>query len=188
MTDRRFSGSANPSRPVVVLGPQRHHPGVAKAVADLGVGGGPLVVVTAGWEERESEDDELVTALADPNAGNVPGSVVNLALFPRADEVYANHPALHQLMIERERRRKQLRDLYHLRLAPQLDGCRELLQRVGEEALDDLSSDATHGPEIEHAIDGVRELDRHHLRRITDLEIEIGDPLSGQGDLVDHPV
>ena len=188
MIKRRSDGAAPPPRPVVVLGPQRQHPGVAKAVADLGVVGGPLAVVTAGWEERESEDDELVKALADPNAGNVSGSVANLALFPRADEVYANHPALHELMTERERRRKQLRDLYHLRLAPQLNACRELLQRVGTDVLDDLSSDPTFGPEIEHAVAGVRELDRHHLQRVTDLEVEIGDRLSGRSDLVDHPV
>ncbi len=171
-------------RPVVLLGPQRHSPGVAKAVADLGLAGassGHLAVVTAGWEERESEDDELVQDLAT-------GPVVNLSLFPRADEVYAGHPALRELMAERERRRKQLRDLYHLRLAPQLDACRELISRIDVEALGELAVDPTYGPEIEHAIAGVRALDDHHLQRITELEREVADRLSGSGDLVDHPI
>ncbi|MDH3295960.1 MAG: hypothetical protein OER95_16710, partial [Acidimicrobiia bacterium] len=178
--------SSTSSRPVVLLGPQRENPGVAKAVADLGVTGGPLAVVTAGWEERESEDDELVEALAHSIGSG--DTVVNLLLFPRADDVYNHHPALRDLMTERERRRKQLRDLYHLRLAPQLGVCRDLLSRLEVEALGDLSADRLLGPEIEHAIAGVRELDRHHLHRIVELEHEVGGRMSGHGDLVDHPV
>ena len=43
---------------VVWLGPQRFRPSVAAALDALGVDG-PIAVVTAGWQEREAEVDEL---------------------------------------------------------------------------------------------------------------------------------
>ena len=168
-------------RPIILLGPQREQPGVAKAVADLGVLG-PLAVVTAGWEERELEDDELTRALERPRESN---QAINLSLFPRADEVFNHHPELRELMAEREIRRKMLRDLYHLRLAPQLAACRELLSKVDLDAHDRLP-DPLYDPEIEDAIEAVRRLDQHHLERISTLEAEMAERVAG--DHVDRPV
>ncbi len=146
-------------RPVVLLGPQRLQQSVSAAVADLGLGG-PLAVVTAGWEEREHEDSELARDLG--------GRTRNLGLFPRAEEVYVRDEAVHSLMLEREDRLRQLQDLYRLRLSPQLEACRTLLERT-----DPSDPDELHGPEIDSAIDGLRALDLHHLHRTTALEHEI---------------
>ena len=44
--------------PVVLLGPQRHCPTVRTTLDELGADG-PLAVISAGWEEREGEIDEL---------------------------------------------------------------------------------------------------------------------------------
>jgi len=43
---------------VLLLGPQRFEPTLASAVRSLGIDGA-IATVTAGWQERESEDDEL---------------------------------------------------------------------------------------------------------------------------------
>ncbi len=177
--------SPEPStRPVILLGPQRHQPGVGKAVADLGIVG-PLAVVTAGWEERELEDDELIRELERPHHAGGSNRTINLSLFPRADEVFNHHPRLRELMAEREIRRKMLRDLYHMRLAPQLEACRNLLSRV-DLAAHDRPDDPLHDPEIDDAIDAVRRLDDHHLARIGELEAEMAERFAGAD--VDHPV
>ncbi len=157
------------SEPVALLGPQRHYPRVAEVLDELGIDG-RLAVVTAGWEEREREDDELNRHLS--------GRTVNLALFPRTDEVLADDPGLQELVAERERRRRQLRDLYHLRLAPQLQACRALLNLVEPDELDRIDDDRIDenkvlGPEIEHALAAVRDLDAHHQARVAALDVEI---------------
>jgi enterochelin esterase family protein len=152
------------SEPVALLGPQRHYPRVAEVLDELGIDG-RVAVVTAGWEEREREDDELDQHLS--------GRTVNLALFPRTDEVLADDPGLQELVAERERRRRELRDLYHLRLAPQLQACRALLNLVEPEDLGRLHQDEVLGPEIEHALAAVRDLDAHHQARVAALDVEI---------------
>src|SRR5947207_8912415 len=50
---------------VVLLGPQRLKPTLVQAFRDLRVEG-PVAAVTAGWEEREEEIDELSEHLARP--------------------------------------------------------------------------------------------------------------------------
>ncbi len=171
-------------RPIILLGPQRQQPGVGKAVADLGILG-PLAVVTAGWEERELEDEELIRELERSQNQGGSHQTINLSLFPRADEVFTHHPALRELMAERENRRKMLRELYNLRLAPQLVACRELLNRVDLDA-HDRPDDPLYDPEIDDAIEGVRRLDDHHLARVSELEAEMAERFAG--DHVDHPV
>lgn len=146
-------------RRVVLLGPQHRTQIVARAVDDLGVDG-PLATITAGWEEREHEDEDLSLHLG--------GRTRNLGLYPRAEEVLLEDGVVRELLNERFHRMRDLRSLYHLRLAPQLKSCRELLART-----DPAAPDALHGPEIEGAIAGVRSLDENHLKRTAALEAEI---------------
>ena len=47
---------------LVLLGPQRFRPTLRRATESLGVEG-PVAVVTAGWQERESEDTEMARHL-----------------------------------------------------------------------------------------------------------------------------
>ena len=61
---------------IVLLGPQRLKPTAATIVEELGIEG-PIAAITAGWEERESEDDEL--------AEHFGGRTVNLKLHERAE-------------------------------------------------------------------------------------------------------
>jgi len=146
-------------RRVILLAPQGELPTVANAVADLGVDG-PVATVTAGWEERESEDADL--------AAHLPVETVNLRLYPRAEEVFRETPGVRALLFERYDRLRELQTLYRLRLGPQLEVCRELLART-----DLRSPDALHGPEIEDAIAVIRALDAHHLARAAALEEEV---------------
>ena len=148
-----------PERQIILLGPQRDKPTVKEAVERLGIDG-PVAIVTAGWEEREAEDTELREHLGRP--------VVTLGLWPRAEEVFHDDGEVRTLLYERHDRLRELSELYRLRLSPQLEACRALLAQT-----DPARPDALHGPEIEDAIESVRRLDQHHLRRTTELDQEI---------------
>lgn len=140
---------------IIMLGPQRTRPTVREAVESLGLAAGARVAaVTAGWEEREPEDLELGEHLG--------AGAINLKVFQRADDIYRSDPELHQAMRDRQDTLQKLQMLYRLRLSHALLAARELLQREDpDEALLD--------PEREAAIEAVREIDRHHLRRITEI-------------------
>lgn len=131
---------------VVMLGPQRFEPNLASTLDSLGCGE-PLAVVTAGWQEREEELDELTA--------HVGREVVNLALYRRAEVVTAQDPALGQALRERQERLHRLQELYRLRLAPALQAARMVLLRPGR---DDLLEQHRRA-----AIRAARTLDRQHV-------------------------
>ena len=54
---------AKAPRAVVLLGAQRFDPTLGEAVKDLGIKG-RIATITAGWQEREEEDDDLEEHLA----------------------------------------------------------------------------------------------------------------------------
>lgn len=149
-------------RPILLLGPQRLQPTVADAVASVDATLGDsardarIALVTAGWEEREEEDAELKSHLD--------GRGVNLQLFSRVEDVFERDQELLDAMAERHRIRRRLQDLYRVRLSYALDAARDLLR--GTES-DDLLDD-----ERVAAIEAVRELDRHHLERVRDVNRE----------------
>ncbi len=72
-------------RRVVLLGPQRFEPTLSATLDSLGCGE-PLAVVSAGWQEREEETEEL--------GAHVERELVNLRLYHRTDEVVAEDEAL----------------------------------------------------------------------------------------------
>ena len=146
-------------RRVVLLGPQVRDRIVNTAVRDLGVEGS-LATVTAGWEEREGEHAVLSSHLG--------GRTRNLGLYPRAEEVFTEDPGVRAILHERHDRLRELQTLYRLRLAPQLEACRDLFARTDPGAPDDL-----HGPEIDDAIVAIRTLDQHHLARTAALDDEM---------------
>ncbi len=120
----------------------------------LGIpGDARIAAVTAGWEEREPEDMELGEHLG--------GRVVNLRIFQRGDDVYQRDPELHEAMRLRHDTLRKLQEIYRLRLAHALEAAREVLAMEEDEEL--------MAPEREAAIEAVRELDRHHLRRVTEI-------------------
>ena len=80
------------NRRIALLGPQREHPSVHDAVETLAPAG-RVATVTAGWEEREAEDQELIDHLG--------RETVNLELFPRTEEIFERDPELFGAMQER---------------------------------------------------------------------------------------
>jgi len=143
-----------PSR-LVLLGPQRFNPAVREAVRSIGPVG-PLAVVTAGWQERESEDRELEEHVGCP--------VVDLMLYHRADDVFLRDRELAGALRERQEELRLLQDLYRLRLGHAIDAVSDLMQRNET------------GPLIEEqrsdALRAVRMLDRQHWRKLRQLHAE----------------
>ncbi len=145
--------------PIVVLGPQRLQPTLKDAIAELS-GFDPrrarYAVVTAGWEERENEDRELVEHLG--------GAVTNLRLFQRAEQVFREDHALFQALLRRHERQQKLQELYRLRLTHALDAARALLYRSNPEDDRELVE-----IELRSAIEEVRVLDAFHVQRVREL-------------------
>ena len=84
---------------------------------------GPVAVVTAGWQERESEDRELQEHLD--------CEVVDLKLYRRGEEIRAGDPALGSALRERQEYLQEMQELYLLRLGHALEAARELMHRSG---------------------------------------------------------
>jgi len=151
---------------VTLLGPQRLAPNVAETLHSLGVRG-PIATITAGWEERELEDDEL--------AEHCGGTTVNLQLWERTDRVFARDPELRQALWRRHDRLREMQRLYRLRLNHGMDAASEL---------SDLAVDPMlRNEEIHCAIDAVRKLDHEHLERVT----AIHDAFEAEVDVPNRP-
>lgn len=136
---------------ITLLGPQRLAPTLVDEVDRLAIDpAGSIVAITAGWQEREAEDDELRAHLKRP--------VENLMLHQRAEEIFAADPLLFRAHRARQDELRELQKLYRYRLDFALEPARELLRRQGNPAL--------LGPEQEAAIAAVRALDAAHLARI----------------------
>jgi len=139
-------------RRVVLIGPQRIDPTLKDAAASLGLHG-RVAAVTAGWEEREGEDQEMRDHLG--------MRVVNLRVYERAEQVYQRDPELFAAMRERHDHLRKLQELYRLRLVHALEASQELLRRGTPAGFEELM-----GPVVEDALEAVRELDRRHLAHI----------------------
>ena len=138
-------------RSLTLLGPQRLTPTLPEAVAAVGVdlspGQPPLATVTAGWQEREDEDADLVAALL--------GNTVNLRLYARVADIFERDPDLARAHRERGHRLRDIQTLYELRLGHAMDAVYELLRRTTEGWLID--------DEVESALGAVRALDERVL-------------------------
>ncbi|MEZ5962714.1 MAG: Type 1 glutamine amidotransferase-like domain-containing protein [Planctomycetota bacterium] len=148
--------------PVTLLGPQRLQPTLNHAVADVDrrVGGrGMLAVVTAGWEERELEIQEL-----DEHVG---GRALNLEVYCRVEDIFAHDKELLGLMRERHDTLRALQELYRVRLAHELAAVRDLYARADGQPGASLLE-----PEVDAAIEAVRVLDARHLARVDEVHRE----------------
>ncbi len=132
---------------ITLLGPQRHHPTVAPVLQELDLGKGDLAVVTAGWQEREGEIDEL--------ADHVQRPLNNLRLYERAESLFERHPQVFTAHRERQDRLQRLQRLHRLRLDFALEPARRLLRR--SQPLDLLEA------ERRDALESIRALDSHHV-------------------------
>ena len=140
---------------IILLGPQRR-PTVGALVRSLPPDG-PVATITAGWQEREPDDNELSALLGTRD--------VNLGLYRRwldtqdRDPEYARgERRLAEFMAERQ-------ELYLLRLDHALRAV-YALQRRGE------PDNALGGEALAEAIAAVRELDRAHLSHVNTMRGE----------------
>ena len=111
---------------------------------------GPIVVITAGWRDSEGEIDELREESGYP--------LEDLMLYRRAEEIFAQEPAIRALQHERQDKLIELQKLYRIRLSPTISAARKLMNTRADPELLRLEQRA--------AIAQVRALDQHHLRRI----------------------
>ncbi len=140
------------SAPIAVLGPQRHRPTLNQALEALGLAaGGPIATVTAGWEEREDEDQELHEHLW--------GRSVNLKLYARSDTALREDPELRAGVRWRTERLREAQELYRIRVAHALEAARELFRREPRANSADILAAERAG-----AIEALRTLDAEHER------------------------
>ena len=109
-------------RHVVLLGPQRLRPTVQDVLPRLVGATAPVAVVTAGWEEREGEIQEL--------REKVGREVRNLELHRRAEEVFQRDAGLFAALQTRRDRLREIQRFYRLRLRHLGAACEELLKGV----------------------------------------------------------
>jgi len=137
--------------PVILLGPQRT-PALDAVVHSMDLDG-QIATITAGWQEREPDDEELDDQLD--------GRGVNLSLYERWLDVQERD----QEFAAAERRLRALLDdvqqLYLLRLDHGLRAVYDV-QQHGDPA-------PLHANAVTEAIEAVRVLDEQHLERISDV-------------------
>lgn len=134
----------------ILLGPQRRTRRVHDALAALVPDGGAIAAVTAGWEEREAEDEELREHIARP--------LVNLAVWERVERIFAADPELFEAMRQRHDTLRKMQELYRLRLTGLIEPLHELHRRETDPEL--------LAPEREAAMRLLQSLDREHAERV----------------------
>ncbi len=142
-------------RAVVLLGAQRFDPTVKAAAAELGVEG-PISTVTAGWQEREGEDQELHEHLGK--------RTVNLRLHQRAEDVFKRDRELHAAHRAKQEQLRHKQDFYRIRLEHELDATHVIRQRKAPASILEEEERAS--------IEAVRSLDEYHLGQCAKIEAE----------------
>jgi hypothetical protein len=138
---------------IVLLGSQHQQSTLASALKRVNARD-PIATITCGWQEVESEEAEEIGARADR-------PIIQLKLHLRGDDVFQRDPEFFAAYRERQNELRKLQDLYRLRLGHALEASRELMWQNGKEELLE--------PERQDAIEAVRTLDQHHLRRMREV-------------------
>ena len=137
---------------LLTLGPQFRAPNLREALGRASLGG-PVVAITAGWQEREAELGALEEHLGQ--------RVRDLRLYERAEAVFAQDGELQAAYRSRQNDLRQLQDLYRVRLDHAKAAARELFQAPDDSALVRKARRS--------AIAALRRLDAEHLREIRAL-------------------
>lgn len=137
---------------LILFGPQRMGPSLRPEFDRLMVDG-QVAVISAGWQEREGEIDELRQHLGRP--------VVDLKLHARSEQVFTKDRDLAHAHRARQDRLQAWQQIYRYRLDFVLEPARELMRRGGDEP--DILDRAR-----DSAIDAICQLDRDHLQRLAD--------------------
>ena len=134
----------------LLLGPQRPVKNLGQVAAEAGIPDGPIAVISAGWQEAEGDIDDVREL--------VPGTLVDLKLYHRADEIFSADANLHNAYRDRQDQLKELQRLYRMRLRHLMIAARQV-RRSG-------ASTELIAAEERHAVSQLRALDRHHVGRI----------------------
>ena len=150
---------STPAAPIVVLGPQRQRPNLAASLTALGLADCErIATVTAGWEERESEDQELHEHLWSRS--------VNLRLYERSDAALREDHELRAGVRWRTERLREVQELYRIRVTHGLAAVRELFRRepapngadlLGQERAGAIEALRALDAQLERAVDAIRE-------------------------------
>jgi peptidase E len=133
-----------------MLGPQREAPNIATLIVQLGCGGSPVCTVTAGWQEREGELQELENHLSE--------RAVELSLYRRAEQVFVADKVFREAYRQRQKTLMTMQRLYRRRLRHALSALGELSHEKEQSAILDNERRA--------AMRAIKTLDAQHLRRI----------------------
>ena len=136
----------------VLLGPQRRPTleGVTRSLFPGPGPAGPVAAITAGWQEREPDDAELMALLG--------SRAVNLALYRRWLDVQDRDPEYRAGERDLAGVLAELQELYLLRLDYAMQAVYAVQRR---------SASASASPDaVAEAVEAVRELDAAHLSRV----------------------
>lgn len=137
---------------ITLLGPQRR-PTLARVVDTLGIAG-PFAVVTAGWQEREADDEELLSLLG--------GRGVNVHLHARWAAVLREEPDYARAAREHRIVLDEMQQLYRIRLGHAMQATYEVARRAE-------GNPRVRASAVDDALDVLRRIDAVHLDRVRDL-------------------
>ena len=137
----------------LLLGPQRPVVNLGSAMTQTGIGGGPIAVISAAWQEAEGDIDDI--------RSHVGNELFSLPIYHHADELFAADKPLRDAYRERQDLLIEQQNMYRLRLRQLTIAAREILRVEGN-----VSAIAE---ERRHAISQLRALDRHHLRQVNKI-------------------
>ncbi|MEP6632440.1 MAG: Type 1 glutamine amidotransferase-like domain-containing protein, partial [Lapillicoccus sp.] len=135
-----------------LLGPQRFLTTAGLVVRGLG-GDGPVATITAGWQERESDDAELDAVLD--------GRARNLRLYARMMEVIERDPEVAGTVLALRDAVDDLAGAYGVRLHHALDAVYAVRRRTGR-------ADVVEAAFVD-AVDALRRLDAWYLAEVRAL-------------------
>ncbi len=130
------------------------------AVAMHGVHG-RFAMITAGWQEREAEDEELAAHLG---VGQDAGPAINLNLHARGNELFAKDPELAKAHRERQVLLRHLQEVYRIRL----DHASSAEHEVAHYDMPERMRDEMVTTSIEH----IQQLDQWHLEKCKSVREE----------------
>lgn len=138
---------------ITLLGPQRE-PRVPRVAERLGLRGRRFATITAGWRDREGDDDLLSELLG--------GNTVNLRLWSLMQQVWEHDPEL----AEGDRRRRlvhtEMQELYLIGLEQAATAIRRIREHTPrDERVVDMA--------VEDVLEVMRRMDARHLERVADL-------------------
>ena len=136
------------TRKIVLLGPQGSTPDVGAVLAELGITG-PVALVRAGYQERESDDEAMVATFGVP--------AVNLTLHARGNDVFKNAAEFSSAYQARQQRLRHMQGFYRTRLDSTEDAAKKVSLRYVEPEL--LAQ------EEKVSVDQFRYMDHDHIER-----------------------